>query len=266
MMGWLLVVAVFILLYTLYLAISMAEEYLKGEGMDRIKVKGPVLLVIAHPDDECMFFIPTIRRLSCPVHVLCLSTGNYSDLGEVRRKELQQSCAHLRVGCTVLDDERLQDGPNRWDPADVAHALSSQPNIDEFSAILTFDRYGISGHNNHCDVHTGVRYFAARHRKAFTLLELESVPLWAKYCGPLGMILEAMQYKLGRVLGMKGTTITACPTAVRRIAIASLDEVVGFGYRAMSMHVTQLVWFRYLYLLFSRYMYINTLIIRTPQN
>jgi hypothetical protein len=37
-----------------------------------------ILLVTAHPDDECMFFLPTLRqsqRARCKVHVLCLSTG-----------------------------------------------------------------------------------------------------------------------------------------------------------------------------------------------
>ena len=36
-----------------------------------------VLLLTAHPDDECMFFSPTIIQLSkrAKIHVLCLSTG-----------------------------------------------------------------------------------------------------------------------------------------------------------------------------------------------
>ena len=44
----------------------------------RVGGSGPVLLVTAHPDDECMFFTPTVRALvseGVPVHVLCLSTG-----------------------------------------------------------------------------------------------------------------------------------------------------------------------------------------------
>ena len=39
-----------------------------------------VLLVTSHPDDECMFFGPTILTLSqrdkCQTYVLCLSKGN----------------------------------------------------------------------------------------------------------------------------------------------------------------------------------------------
>ena len=41
-----------------------------------------VLILTAHPDDECMFFGPTITALrsglsKTRVHVLCLSTGIY---------------------------------------------------------------------------------------------------------------------------------------------------------------------------------------------
>lgn len=44
-------------------------------------VKNPkrVLFVIAHPDDECMFFGPTVlhftRQPDCAVYLMCLSTG-----------------------------------------------------------------------------------------------------------------------------------------------------------------------------------------------
>lgn len=40
------------------------------------------LIVTAHPDDECMFFAPTIIRLvelNASVHLLCLSEGMSSE-------------------------------------------------------------------------------------------------------------------------------------------------------------------------------------------
>lgn len=39
------------------------------------------LLVTAHPDDECMFFAPTILKLvesQASVYLLCLSTGRFT--------------------------------------------------------------------------------------------------------------------------------------------------------------------------------------------
>ena len=50
-----------------------------------------VLLVISHPDDESMFFGPTIqalRRAGARTHILCLSNGDADGLGAVREKEL----------------------------------------------------------------------------------------------------------------------------------------------------------------------------------
>lgn len=48
----------------------------------RRDVRSPkrVLLVIAHPDDECMFFGPTVLNFTgnkdCTLYIMCLSTGN----------------------------------------------------------------------------------------------------------------------------------------------------------------------------------------------
>lgn len=42
------------------------------------EVQGPVLILTAHPDDECMFFAPTILSLIAQgqkVVALCLSVG-----------------------------------------------------------------------------------------------------------------------------------------------------------------------------------------------
>lgn len=80
------------------------------------------LLVIAHPDDECMFFGPTLAQLQkqqITTYILCLCNGNDQNMGSVRELELVQS-AHvlgipaLRVQC--LNVMELQDGmKNRWD-------------------------------------------------------------------------------------------------------------------------------------------------------
>jgi N-acetylglucosaminylphosphatidylinositol deacetylase len=55
-----------------------------------------VLLVIAHPDDEAMFFTPLLLRLKelqCFITILCLSSGNAYGEGEVRSKELIASAS-----------------------------------------------------------------------------------------------------------------------------------------------------------------------------
>lgn len=89
-----------------------------------------VLIVTAHPDDECMFFAPTIlalTRAGIEVHVLCLSRGNHDGLGEIRAKELQASCTTLGIRpehCQALEDPQLQDHPtDLWTPQAVAAAV-----------------------------------------------------------------------------------------------------------------------------------------------
>ena len=67
-----------------------------------------VLLITAHPDDECMFFGPTLTNLkssplagelnSVPeVFSLCLSVGDADGLGKVRKEELGRSLDVLHI-------------------------------------------------------------------------------------------------------------------------------------------------------------------------
>ena len=63
-----------------------------------------ILLLTAHPDDECMFFAPTLLALQetlkppPTLYSLCLSVGNADGLGDVRRHELAASLDVLGIG------------------------------------------------------------------------------------------------------------------------------------------------------------------------
>jgi len=82
------------------------------------------LYVIAHPDDEAMFFVPSIMYLKKTnnLYLLCLSNGNFDGLGKIREKELHASAKHLGfIDSYVVDHPKLQDGmDNHWDPEIVA--------------------------------------------------------------------------------------------------------------------------------------------------
>ena len=69
-----------------------------------------VLLLTAHPDDECMFFGPTVLALTENYHgikqdpehqhsvfSMCLSSGDADGLGAIRKKELNASLDVLGV-------------------------------------------------------------------------------------------------------------------------------------------------------------------------
>lgn len=61
-----------------------------------------ILILTAHPDDECMFFAPTILGLNntqkdVKVYALSLSVGNADHLGMTRRQEFHKSYDVLGV-------------------------------------------------------------------------------------------------------------------------------------------------------------------------
>lgn len=62
-----------------------------------------ILLLTAHPDDETMFFAPTVQALTRPelgnhLKILCLSNGGKDGLGGVRTRELGVAARLLGVG------------------------------------------------------------------------------------------------------------------------------------------------------------------------
>jgi LmbE family N-acetylglucosaminyl deacetylase len=126
-----------------------------------------VLLVIAHPDDEAMFFVPTLLWLKGKhaVRVLCLSSGNADGLGATRALELLASCKLLGLDesqVTLVDDAALQDGLDvAWDPAAVAEIVGGHVEEHRIDRVITFDEGGVSGHTNHVATYEGVRRMLA---------------------------------------------------------------------------------------------------------
>ncbi|KAK2744374.1 N-acetylglucosaminyl-phosphatidylinositol de-N-acetylase [Myotisia sp. PD_48] len=95
-----------------------------------------ICLLIAHPDDEAMFFAPTLLALTKPelgnhVKILCLSSGDADGLGHIRKKELQKS--GLRLGLRDESDVFVVDDPSRfpdsmkatWSETSIASLLAS---------------------------------------------------------------------------------------------------------------------------------------------
>lgn len=64
--------------------------------------------MIAHPDDEAMFFVPSIMHLkkTNELYILCLSNGNFDGLGKIREKELHASAKYLG-----FKDSKVVDNP-----------------------------------------------------------------------------------------------------------------------------------------------------------
>ncbi|KAM5309647.1 N-acetylglucosaminyl-phosphatidylinositol de-N-acetylase isoform 2-T3 [Glossophaga mutica] len=206
------------------------------------------LLVIAHPDDEAMFFAPTLlglARLKHRVFLLCFSAGNYYNQGEIRKKELLQSCGVLGIpaaSITIIDNRDFPDDPGvQWDTASVASVLLQHIEVNDINLVVTFDAGGISGHSNHVALHTATRTLHSKGRlpAGCRVLTLQSVSMLRKYISLLDLPFSLLH--TGDIL------------------FVLTSKEAAQAKRAMSCHRSQLLWFRRLYVLFSRYMRINSL-------
>ena len=90
--------------YVLLLSIILAFPFNSNELFNTTELTSKsqnILLVTAHPDDEAMFFAPTIlsltRKTSFDLFHLCLSSGNADGLGETRIRELTNSLDVLGI-------------------------------------------------------------------------------------------------------------------------------------------------------------------------
>ncbi|XP_041575923.1 N-acetylglucosaminyl-phosphatidylinositol de-N-acetylase isoform X5 [Taeniopygia guttata] len=195
--------------------------------------------------------------------------GNYYNQGEIRKKELEQSCCVLGIPAsdvTVIDHRDLPDDPAvEWDTQLLAtlvlkHIEAKNINLNMLCAIwqwsrgcsssmserkdckvVTFDAGGVSGHANHISLHSAVRYLHSEGKlpEGCRVLVLESVNLCRKYISFLDVLISCL-----------------LPTDALFILT---EEETEQAKRAMQCHRSQLLWFRRLYLLFSRYLVVNSL-------
>ena len=239
-----------------------------------------ICLLIAHPDDEAMFFAPSVLALTNPIHgnhlkILCLSSGNADGLGEVRKKELVQSGLFLGLrdasDVLVLDDPQFPDSMSvTWEAKAISNLLTStfapkmakvpakskpETNID---VLITFDKDGVSSHPNHISLYHGavtfVKSLMQRHsgwEAPVKLYTLPSVNVARKYAG----MADVPWTLLGNLVRKKQAGDYPTP-------LLYVNSVFQYrtAQRAMTTaHKSQMVWFRYGWIWNSRYMIVNDL-------
>ncbi|KZO98599.1 LmbE-like protein [Calocera viscosa TUFC12733] len=232
----------------LFAALSVALFLLYGpipsEPIPFPHAPGSALLLTAHPDDEAMFFAPTLLSLVAAgweVWVLCLSIGNAEGLGEVRRKEIGDALEVMSVGrgrVEVVEDERLPDSMTTpWNTEPILEHLASFLKVHEnVSLLLSFDDQGVSGHINHASLPLALLSAQSQPQLPPTYVLLSS-PLPPKFISFLSWFVPLHDSPSARY---------------------TLDFVqYGKGVRAMLAHRSQMLWFRWLYIAFSRYMWVN---------
>ncbi|CRK25911.1 N-acetylglucosaminyl-phosphatidylinositol de-N-acetylase like protein [Verticillium longisporum] len=273
-------------------------------GLPRLTNKR-ICLLIAHPDDEAMFFAPTVLALTRPetgnhVKILCLSSGDADGLGETRKKELVKS--GMALGLRQEDDVFVVESPDfqdsmtlTWDAHKIASLLcsafapqlahapasSASPTSASASAaatasidvLVTFDAAGVSSHPNHISLHAGARAFLAQLLRArpgrpapVALYTLTSVPLLRKYAAVADALPTLLGWYLagGRSEGeqQKEDQNQDLPHPKTLLFFNQLtgDGGLPTAWKAMTTaHRSQMVWFRYAWIVLSRYMVINDL-------
>jgi len=201
-----------------------------------------VLLLTAHPDDEVMFFAPTVLSLveqGYNVVLLCLSSGDFDGLGSVRKKELESAAANLGIAASNIFVEDFKDDPGlTWDAEAIAQCLEKYHQSHGFCAVFTFDEHGISGHKNHISLFHGVSHFARSRQEPISVYFLKTVNAVRKYSSFLDSLFQTGPQK--------------------DLYFVSNIAHVFKSISSMLRHQSQMVWFRWLYIFFSRYMFFNT--------
>ncbi|KAI9371774.1 putative deacetylase LmbE-like domain-containing protein [Aspergillus egyptiacus] len=257
-----------------------------------------ICLLIAHPDDEAMFFAPTLLALTKPelgnhIKILCLSSGNADGLGSIRREELKKSALRLGIrsesDVLVLDDPRFQDGMGiEWSKSEIAALLAAAftnndtstvssrkrtadppapaPPAASIDILLTFDSRGVSSHPNHRSLYYGAVHFLDGLKKSapgytcpVALYALTTTNLLRKYMG----VLDAPVTMVGGVVGNLSSGFRSGKgkgEAPRRLLfVNSVGEWMTAQSAMVKAHQSQMVWFRWGWIGIGRYMVVNDL-------
>ena len=227
------------------------------------------LVVVAHPDDECLFFSPTILGLISrgkQAHLLVFSTGNSESLGPIREKELNQSCQQLQIDlsrCLCLNLTGLQDNPHQWWPKEnISSIVHQYVHKNQIDLLITFDRRGISGHVNHKSLAIGIEYYLQNiHSEKLLTYQLSTVSFLFEFSSLFNifpMMIEFFPRLLRSLFSTLLPFLLSSPNAEQVLFVSS---PLGYwkGLKAFHSHRSQMLWYRHLYTTFSRHMFINHL-------
>ncbi|CAK7217683.1 hypothetical protein SBRCBS47491_003253 [Sporothrix bragantina] len=286
--AWRRLVQIALIALTIPLVLQWTIAYLVGSDVRLLpqELQGAknLLVVTAHPDDECLFFAPSIlgvldRNRGVHGSLISMSTGNNYGIGDLRKKELTGSCAALQIDparCIALDHPALQDNPTVWWDTSLVQTIVQEYIAKwDIDAILTFDEGGVSGHINHRAVSAAIRELISSlpaSPKTPVAYMIVTTPLWRKYTFLGDLPLTALRFT-SRILAAlffpsHATTETVATTAATTsngVASTTRALVANTWHRyqktreAFRNHNSQYTWDRHLYMIVSRYVWFNDL-------
>lgn len=128
-------------------------------------MKKPNLIVVAHPDDETIFFgglIQTYRRR--PWKIICVTDGNADGQGERRRLDFLNACKKL--GATEAE---MWDFPDQYDQRLDFDRLTERLKAESAVEVFTHGILGEYGHPHHQDVCLGVHRAFSKSRTVWAV-------------------------------------------------------------------------------------------------
>ncbi len=239
--------------------LSMTNNKFLLQDTDKSNYK--ILLVIAHPDDETIFFSPLLillRHLKYRTHILCLSNGNFDGLGGIREKELIDSAATFGIEETdvrIINNPLLQDNLyNYWPSFEVAKEIEKYMKEICPISVFTFDNYGVSGHKNHISTYYGAKIVYNKLKdtdRYIPFYELESVSLIRRFSG-----INDLFFTFYAALFLLFLQIFNVKKYSENNVVCSLNNLSVIY--AMNYHKSQLSIIMRIHILLSRYSYVNT--------
>ena len=123
------------------------------------------MLVVAHPDDETLFFGALLLKYrKHPWHVVCVTDANADKMGDLRKKQFEKACKLLKVQKSSwwnFPDIFSQ----RLDTSKLIDKLSELPSPAE---VFTHGIIGEYGHPHHQDVSFAVHSVFGETHKVFS--------------------------------------------------------------------------------------------------
>ena len=246
-----LIISNFILIISLHFKLEIEK---KAKSMFNItdikkdlnKIKS-ILLIIAHPDDDLLYWMPTIKKLqslNLKLKILCLSNGNSQNNRERRTQEFKTVSKYLKLEDNeILNFPELEDSKKKfWDEKIVSEKISFFLNQNkDIGTILTYDENGITKHPNHISCYNGLIYYLKNHRddiknKGINIYLLDSFNPLFQYTHFVPFIVFYF----------------------REFGFFSYHFFTS--YKIMKMYKSQFNWKRKLYVIFSAYSYYNSYI------
>lgn len=241
-----------------------------------------VYFVIGHPDDEVMFFSPSLVEITKPkhgnhVHLVCFSRGDavHESFGDIRSQELRNSARIIGIAeqdVIILDN--YKDGMDvEWSAQDILHSLAGIiGHTSKNTTVITFDEHGVSNHANHISLYYGTKeYFRTNvgSNEKVRLYVLKSLNFWEKYSFTVLTNVELFFDLLLKFVFSNLLKINVNVSFFNQFHTSHLSQVkiysdlnmLSVSYAAMAYgHFSQMVWFRYGWILFSRYLTFNHLV------